>query len=130
MPGVTVVSNLTVGQAVPTEFIAEIATKNQQGRVMRNLVFQDILPEGEGNTYDISEFARLSAYALTEGVDMSQGQQLSTTELLSLNPSESGAQVILSDKAVGKFTKKGGSLPRMVGQLLGNAIIPKEDVDG
>ena len=130
MPGVTLVSDLTVGQAVPTEFIAEIATKNQQGRVVRNLVFNDTLPEGQGNTYDQTEFARLSAFALTEGVDMAQAQVLSNTELLSLNPSEIGAQVVLHDKAVGKFTKKGGSLPRLVGQLLGNAIIQKEDIDG
>ena len=37
---------------------------------------------------------------------------------------------MLSDKSASKFTKKGGSLPRMVGALLGNAIITKEDVDG
>ena len=128
--GVTLVSNLTVGQAVPTEFIAEIAVRQQQGRVVRNVVFQDILPSGEGNTYDISEMVRLSAFALVEGVDMAQAQQLSTTELLSLNPSEIGCQVVLSDKSASKFTKKGGSLPRMVGALLGNAIITKEDVDG
>ena len=130
MPGVTVVTDLTVGQAVPTEFIAEIAVKNQQGRVVRNVVTQDILPDGEGNTYDVSEMARLSAFALVEGTDMAQAQQLSTNELLSLNPSEIGAQVVLSDKSANKFSKKGGSLPRMVGTLLGNAIITKEDVDG
>jgi hypothetical protein len=94
---------------------------------MRNLIFSDDLPEGEGQIYELTELARVTAYALTEGVDMAQAQQI-TDAHLEVTPAEYGAQVFISDLAKNQISRR-TNLMRMAGQILGNAFITKEDVD-
>ena len=125
MAGIT--TKTALGDSVPTEFIAEVQLKNQQGAVMRNLVQAVTLPEGEGGIYEETELARAVAYALTEGIDMSQAQQI-TDSSMEITPGEIGAQIIRTDMVERQITKR-ANLPRLLGQILGNAIITKEDVD-
>jgi hypothetical protein len=122
-----VTTRAAVPYSVPTEFIAAVRLKTQVGSVMRNLIFHDELPEGEGPIYELTELARVTAYALTEGVDMAQAQQI-TDAHLEVTPAEYGAQVFLSDLAKNQITRR-TNLMRMAGQILGQAFVTKEDCD-
>lgn len=122
-----VTTKAAVPYSVPTEMIAEVRLKTQVGSVMRNLVFSDNLPEGEGPIYELTELSRATAYALTEGVDMANLQQI-TDSHLEVTPAEYGAQVFITDLARDQITRK-TNLMRMAGQILGNSFITKEDVD-
>lgn len=117
----------SVGDSVPTEFIAEVRLKSQEGGVMRNAVFHDELPPGEGNVYTTTELVRVAASALTEGTDLSSNTELTDTEV-NITPAEIGAMVFLTDLARDQITKR-ANLFRLAGQILGNSIITKEDVD-
>ena len=117
----------SVGDSTPTEFIAAVHLKTQEGAVMRNLIQNVVLPTGEGGMYEESELTRAVAYALTEGVDMAQMQEI-TDSSMEITPGEIGAQVGPSDLAKKQITKR-ANLPQLLGQILGNSIITKEDVD-
>lgn len=122
-----ITTKTALGDSVPTEFIAEVKLKNQEGSVMRNLVQTVTLPEGEGGVYEETELTRAVAYALTEGIDMAQAQQI-TDGNMEITPAEIGAQVIRTDLVDRQITRR-ANLPRLLGQVLANAIITKEDVD-
>lgn len=122
-----VTSRSSVADSVPTEYIAEVKLKNQEGSVMRGLVQNVILPEGEGSVYEETELTRAIAYALTEGVDMTQAQEI-TDGSLEITPAEIGAQIVRTDLAGRQITRR-TDLARQLGKILGNAIITKEDVD-
>jgi len=124
MPATT---RTSMGDSTPTEFIAEVKLKNQEGSVMRNLVRNVVLPEGEGPVYEETELTRAIAYALTEAVDMVQAQEI-TDSSMPITPAEIGAQIVRTDLSERQITKR-ANLPRLLGQILGNAIITKEDVD-
>ena len=94
---------------------------------MRNLIMNVVLPTGEGSVYEETEMTRAVAYALTEGVDMAQMQEITDTNM-EITPGEVGAQVGPTDLASKQFTKR-ADLPRLLGEILGKAIITKEDVD-
>jgi len=117
----------SLGDSVPTEFIAQVQLKTQEGAVMRNLVQTVDLPKGEGGNYEETELTRATAYALTEGVDMAQAQEMTDTPM-NISPGEVGAQIVRTDLAEAQITRR-ANLPTLLGQILGNAIITKEDVD-
>lgn len=125
MAGAT--TRTSVADSVPTEYIAEVKLKNQQGSVMRALVQNVTLPEGEGSVYEETELTRAVAYALTEGVDMTQAQEI-TDGNMEITPAEIGAQIVRTDLAGRQITRR-TDLARQLGKILGNAIITKEDVD-
>ncbi len=122
-----VTTTTSVADSVPTEFIAEVVLKNEQGSVMRGLVQNVTLPDGSGGTYEETELTRAIAYSLTEGVDMTQAQEI-TDGNMEISPGEVGAQIVRTDLSSRQITKK-ANLPRLLGSILGNAIITKEDVD-
>jgi len=104
-----------------------VVAKNQEGAVMRNLVQNVVLPSGEGGVYEETELTRAIAYALTEGVDMAQAQEITDSEM-TITPGEVGAQIVNTDLATKQITRR-ANLPALLGSILGNAIITKEDVD-
>lgn len=120
-------TRISVADSVPTEYIAEVKKKEQEGPIMRALVQTVSLPEGVGGTYEETELTRAIAYALTEGVDMTQAQEI-TDSNMEITPGEVGAQIVRTDLASRQITKR-ADLPRLLGQILGNSIITKEDVD-
>lgn len=117
----------SLADSVPTEFIAKVSATVQEGSVMRNLVRTVELPAGEGGTYEETELSRATAYALTEGVDMAQAQEI-TDSSMAISPGEIGAQIVRTDLSERMITKR-ANLPRLLGEILGNSIITKEDVD-
>lgn len=54
------------------------------------------LPKNQGAAVNIPKYGTVTTFALTEGVDMAQAQQITDT-LMTLTPTEYGAQVILTD---------------------------------
>ena len=52
------------------QLIAESRFTLQEVGVMRNLVSRETLGRGQGGDVNIPKFATLTAYALTEGVDL------------------------------------------------------------
>jgi len=117
----------SLADSVPTEFIAAVKLTAQEGPVMRNLIQTVTLPEGEGGVYEETELSRAIAYALTEGVDMAQAQEI-TDGHMEITPAEIGAQIVRTDLAERQISRK-ANLPRLLGEILGNSIITKEDVD-
>ena len=116
----------TVDSSIPTEFIAEVRLKDQEGQTMRPLVHNVNLPEHKGGTWEMTELSRVTAVALGEALE-GPSTELTDTNL-EITPTEYGATVELSDLTSDQFTSS-ADLPRLVGRILGNAMITKEDID-
>jgi hypothetical protein len=111
--------------AVIQTVIAEAQFTEQHRNVMANLVRKYTIGKGEGDSVDIPKFGTVTAQALTEGVDMANPQQL-TTSKVTITPGEVGAQIILTDKAVRAANT---DLLRAAGRVLGNAMAKKQGQD-
>src|SRR4030065_215630 len=88
----------TIGDSIPTEFIAEVRKKEQEGSIMRGLVQQVNLPEHQGGTYQMNELSRITISALGEGIDMASAQAI-TDSKLQVVPIEYGGKGELTDLA-------------------------------
>jgi len=64
--------------------------------VVASSVRRERLPEHQGPSVNIPKYGTVTTYALTEGVDMAQAQQITDT-LMTITPAEFGVQVILTD---------------------------------
>src|SRR3990167_1710592 len=94
MPGVTVKTQ--IDQATRT-FLAESRyTLQERPGVIAGSIRRERLPEHQGASVNIPKYGTVTTYALTEGVDMAQAQQITDT-LMTITPAEFGAQVILTD---------------------------------
>lgn len=86
----------SVGDAVE-RFLAESRyTLQEREGVVRKTIEVESLPENEGPSVYIPKYGQVSTFALTEGVDMAQAQEITDT-LMTLTPAEFGAQVVLTD---------------------------------
>lgn len=86
----------SIDQAV-NKFLAESRyTLQERPGPVKSSIRNEMLPESEGPYFNIPKFGTVTTQALTEGVDMTQAQQITDT-LMSLQPTEYGAQVVLSD---------------------------------
>jgi len=117
----------TLAESIPTEFIAEVRLKEQEGSIMRPLVQGVNLPEHQGGTYQMNELSRATISALGEGIDMPSAQAIVDSSL-QIVPIEYGGKVELTDLARDQVTSQ-ANMPRLIGEILGNGIITKEDVD-
>ncbi len=94
MPGVTGTSQI---DAAVEKFLAESRYQRQERPgVMRSSVKVERLPKNAGTLVNIPKFGQVTTYALTEGVDMTQAQQITDTNM-QITPAEFGAQVVLTD---------------------------------
>lgn len=85
-----------IDQAVE-RFLAESRYTLQERRgVIRSSIRVETLPENEGPSVYIPKYGTVTTYALTDGIDMAQAQQITDT-LMTLTPAEYGAQVVLTD---------------------------------
>lgn len=86
----------SIDQAVE-RFLAESRyTLQERPGVMKRSIRNETLPENEGPSVNIPKFGQVTTYALTEGVDMTQAQEITDTAM-TITPAEFGAQVVLSD---------------------------------
>jgi len=109
---------------VPSEFLAEIRLKTQEGDVMTNLMTKMTLPANQGPNFVMETLARANVYALSQGVDMAQNQTMSFTEVV-CSPGEYGGMLILTDHQIASKA----NIWRNAGKVLGQAFSRKEDVD-
>lgn len=94
MAGLTGTSQ--IDQAV-TKFLAQSRyTLQERVGVVRNTIEVETLPENSGPAYNLPKYGQVTTYALTEGVDMAQAQQITDTQM-TITPTEFGAQVVLTD---------------------------------
>lgn len=94
MPGTT--GTAQIDQAVE-RFLAESRyTMQERPGVMKSSIQVEKLPENAGPAVNIPKYGTVTTYALTEGVDMQQAQQITDT-LMTLTPAEYGAQTVLTD---------------------------------
>ena len=94
MAGPTTTSQ--IDQAVE-KFVAKSRyTLQERKSVVRSSIRVESLPENEGPSVNIPKYGQVSTYALTQGVDMTQAQQITDTGMV-ITPAEFGAQVILTD---------------------------------
>lgn len=79
---------------------------------------KEILPTGQGGAVNIPKYGTVSTFALTEGIDMSQAQEITDTGL-AITPAEFGAQVVITDLQL--MTTK-DEFFRVAGKLLGDSF--------
>lgn len=108
------------------KFIAPARYFYEQGQVMKPLVTQYTLPDGNGNTYYIPKFSRLTPARLDEGVPILHAQKINTDNALAIVPQEVGMQVLVSKRS-NSFAKE--DVLRAVGKITGNAMAIFEDQD-
>lgn len=85
-----------IDQAVERFLAKSRYTLQEREGVIRNTIEKETLPENSGPSVYIPKYGQVSTYALTEGVDMTQAQQITDT-LMTITPAEFGAQVVLTD---------------------------------
>ena len=86
----------SIDQAV-AKFLAESRfTLQERPGVIRSSIRVETLPESEGPYLNIPKYATVTAIPLTQGVDMSTASEITDT-MMSIQPTEFGAQVILTD---------------------------------
>lgn len=94
MAGVTGTSQ--IDQAVERFLARSRYTMQERPGVIKGSIRKETLPENSGPSVNIPKYGQVTTYALTEGVDMAQAQQITDT-LMTLTPTEFGAQVVLTD---------------------------------
>lgn len=94
MAGVT--GKAQIDQATRTFLAASRYTLQERPGVVWSSIRHEDLPKQQGPSVNIPKYGQVSTFALTEGVDMAQSQQITDT-LMTLTPAEYGTQVFLTD---------------------------------
>ena len=94
MAGVT--GKTQIDQATGKYLAESRFTLQERPGVIASSVRMENLPKNAGAAVNIPKYGTVSTFALTEGVDMTQAQQITDT-LMTLTPTEYGAQVVLTD---------------------------------
>ena len=112
-----------INQAV-RRFLAESRyTLQERPGVVKSSITRERLPEGQGPSVNIPKYGTVSTYALTEGVDMAQAQQITDT-MMTITPAEFGAQVVVSDL---NLMQAKDSLLRVFGKILAESFDRQQD---
>jgi hypothetical protein len=82
--------------------------------------------DGMDDTFNSPKYNTVTAYGLTEGVDMSQAQQV-TDSNVAISASEVGVQVVPTRKAM--RTVGSDRMLRDLGKIMANAVIVKKETD-
>lgn len=113
----------SIDQAVG-KFLAEARyTLQERPGVMKGSIRNEKLPEHQGPYVNIPKYGTVTTYALTQGIDMAQAQEITDT-LMSIQPTEFGAQVILTDMLL--MTVK-DEFFRVAGRVLGDSFDRQQD---
>lgn len=106
------------------KFLAESRyTLQERPGVIKSNIRVEALPENFGPSVNIPKFNTVTTYALTEGVDMAQAQQISDTAMV-LTPAEYGAQVILTDM---NLMEARDDFFQVAGRILGDSFDRQQD---
>lgn len=122
-----ITGNAAVTNSLPPTFIAEVRLADRYKPAVRDTIKNVDLPENEGSTWEMTELTRTTVVALADGEDLATAEQL-TDSAFTVVPTRFGGQVVYTNEAYKKFTKR-ADLSRMVGQVLREDMLRKEDVD-
>lgn len=86
----------SIDQAVNKFLAASRYTLQERPGVVKSCVRVETLPENEGPYLNVPKYGTVSTIALTEGVDLATASEITDT-MMSIRPTEFGAQVILTD---------------------------------
>lgn len=114
----------SLDDAIPV-FKAAARTRLRRTGTTRKLVDNITLGKGQGLTYREPHFSEFSVIALSQGVDLSQAQELTDT-LVSIAVSPAGGQVVVHDMAVDAMKDP---IVRRIGEQLANAYAYYVDND-
>ena len=114
----------TLSNSLPV-FKASARLKLKQTGVTRKRVDTVRLAAGAGLTYNEPQIANFSVLALSQGVDMSQAQTVSDTNV-AITVAEAGGQVVITDLAVRALKDP---IMRRIGEGLANAYSNYVDND-
>ncbi len=99
-------------------------TPQQEGN-LTNIFQNDPLPSGMGTTWNSPKFGILTASSLTQGVDMTQQQAL-TASNVAVTPGEVGVQVVLTRKSLAQWSE---DVAARAGRIMRQAMDRKKDLD-
>ena len=105
---------------------SEFKLLRQQDGIIRKLATRYDLKPGEGAQKHILNYGRLTAYSLTDGVEVGQAQTIADV-VTSFTPSEVGLQVVLANTTIDRVADR--TLFRKIGMMVENAYDMKEDED-
>jgi hypothetical protein len=107
----------SIDYAVETYVAESRYTLQERPGVIWNFIQKESLPTGSGPTVTIPKYGQVNTYALTEGIDMAQAQEISDTGV-SITPSEFGAQILITDMALKQLRD---DMLRVAGKVLGES---------
>lgn len=122
MAGITQTSDL--GDILP-KFIDAVRFKLQEQVKARATVRVENLGSGQGSDFNIPTYAAMSAFALTEGVDMAQAQTMSDSNV-QISPTEVGVQAVITRKALRRNKEP---VFQQLRRIMTDALAKKEDQD-
>lgn len=91
--------------------------------MVKGSIRNEKLPDNQGPYVNIPKYGTVTTYALTQGIDMAQAQEITDT-LMSIQPTEFGAQVVLTDILL--MTVK-DEFFRVAGRVLGDSFDRQQD---
>lgn len=125
-------SNALNGATIPTNvgnylrlMIATARNTPQQEGNLTTLFQRDPLPNHMGTSWNSTKFGTLQAFSLAQGVDMTQQQALTGTNV-SVTPAEVGVQIVLTRKGVAQWNE---DTAERAGVAMRNAMDRKKDAD-
>jgi len=108
----------SIDNAVETYVAESRYTMQERPGVVWGSISKETLPENSGPSVSVPKYGQISTYALTEGIDMAQAQEI-TDSGIAITPAEFGAQVLLTDMLM--MTAK-DEFFRVAGRLLGESF--------
>ena len=112
------------GNVLKLMIAAARMTPQLQGN-LTTLVTNDPLPNGMGTTWNSPKFGTYTAYSLTQGIDMTQQQELSATNVV-VTPAEVGVQAVFTWKSLAQWSE---NVISRAGQIMRRAMDRKKDTD-
>ena len=105
--------------------IAKARETTQEQGTLRSLVFNDTLPQRMGTTWNSPKVGALDAEGLTQGEDITNFQQLTTSNVV-ITPGEVGLAVKFSKKSLAQWTE---NMAIRTGRIMRDARDRKVDAD-
>ena len=118
-----VIDTTAINDAVEKMLAESRYTLQERPGVMKSSIRVETLPRQKGPSIKIPKFSTVTTYALTEGVDMTQAQQITDT-VMTLTPTEYGAQVILTDMML---METRDDFFRVAGRILADSFDRQQD---
>ncbi len=112
-----------IDAAITQYLSASRYTLQERPGIVKGSIEHEKLPEHTGPTVYIPKYGQVSTYALTEGVDMTQAQQITDT-VMTITPAEYGAQVVLTDMMLMTVRDEFFSV---AGRILGDSFNRQQD---